>query len=154
MSLKIGQTAPQFSLDSTAGRIALKDLRGRKVILFFYPADDTPTCTKEACAFRADFADLEAAGAVVLGISPDDLNSHHKFSRKFKLPFTLLADPDHAIAEKYGVWTQKQLFGHKYMGVERTTFVIDSQGRIAKIFSKVRVKGHTALVLEAVKAAL
>src|SRR4029079_4266849 len=122
-----GKPAPSFSLPSTDGKtISLAGLKGKKVVLYFYPKDDTPGCTKEACAFRDAFADYKKAGAVLLGVSPDDLESHEKFRGKYELPFTLLADTGHAVAEKYGVWKEKLNYGKKYMGIERTTFVIDS----------------------------
>jgi thioredoxin-dependent peroxiredoxin len=154
MPLKIGQAAPAFSLPSTDGTpIALKDLKGQKVVLYFYPKDNTSGCTKEACAFRDALPDYRKSGAVVLGVSPDSLASHDKFRGKYDLPFTLLADEDHAVAEKYGAWKEKSLYGRKYMGIERTTFVIDTAGKIAAIFPKVKVEGHVDAVLHAVKAA-
>jgi len=152
MELKENETAPAFSLESDDGsKIALKDLKGKKVVLYFYPKDDTPGCTKEACNFRDGIADLKAAGAVVLGVSPDDAQSHETFRKKFHLPFSLLADPDHATAEKYGVWKEKSMYGKKYMGIERTTFIIDSAGKIARIFHKVKVDGHHEEVLAVLK---
>jgi len=154
MSVEEGKAAPAFSLDSTEGKaIALKDLKGKKVVLYFYPKDDTPGCTAEACNFRDSFGDFKKAGAVILGVSPDEVKSHDKFKAKFDLPFPLLADPDHAVAEKYGVWKEKSMYGKKYMGIERSTFVIDSAGKIAKIFSKVKVPEHHEEVLEAIKTA-
>jgi len=154
MALAEGKAAPAFSLESSEGKkVSLKDLKGKKVVLYFYPKDDTPGCTKEACAFRDAFKAYEDAGAVIYGVSPDDLKSHGKFINKFSLPFHLLADTDHAIAEKYGVWVEKSMYGKKYMGIERTTFVIDSTGKIARIFPKVKVDGHSDEVLAAVKAA-
>lgn len=154
MALAEGKAAPAFSLESSEGKkVSLKDLKGKKVVLYFYPKDGTPGCTKEACAFRDAFKAYEDAGAVIYGVSPDDLKSHGKFINKFSLPFHLLADTDHAIAEKYGVWVEKSMYGKKYMGIERTTFVIDSAGKIAKVFPKVKVDGHSDEVLAAVKAA-
>lgn len=154
MAVVEGQAAPAFSLESTEGRkISLHDLKGKKVVLYFYPKDDTPGCTKEACGFRDSFDVYKQAGAVVLGVSPDDVDSHEQFVSKYNLPFTLLADPDHAVAEKYEVWKEKTNYGKTYMGIERTTFIIDSMGKIAKIFPKVKVDGHVEEVLEAVKAA-
>ncbi len=154
MPLQTGQPAPDFSLDSTTGRpIALADLRGKKVVLYFYPKDDTPGCTTEACNFRDAFAEFEGANAVILGVSPDDVSSHHDFKNKFHLPFPLLADPDHKIAEAYDVWKEKSMYGKKYMGIERTTFVIDTQGNIATIFPKVKVDEHQKEVLAALQAA-
>jgi len=136
-----GKPAPAFALEATGGkRVALKDLKGQKVVLYFYPKDDTPGCTTEACNFRDHYATF--ADAVVLGLSPDGIGAHEKFKGKYKLPFELLADPDHAVAEKYGVWKEKSMYGRKYMGIERTTFVIDAAGKIAKIFPKVKVAEH------------
>jgi peroxiredoxin Q/BCP len=152
MALEIGKPLPDFSLESTDGkRISLKDLRGKKVVLYFYPEDDTPTCTKQACGFREVFAEFKKAGAVVLGISPDDVASHEKFRAKFKLPFTLLADPGHVVAEKYGVWGEKLNYGRKYMGIRRTTILVDAQGNVARVFERVRTAGHAERMLEALK---
>ncbi|HTV47997.1 MAG TPA: thioredoxin-dependent thiol peroxidase [Phycisphaerae bacterium] len=152
MELKVNDAAPAFLLQSNDGsKIALKDLKGKKVVLYFYPKDDTPGCTKEACNFRDGIADLKAAGAVVLGVSPDDVESHEKFRKKFGLPFPLLADTDHATAENYGVWKEKSMYGKTYMGIERTTFIINSAGKIARIFPKVKVDGHHEEVLAALK---
>ena len=149
-----GKKAPAFSLDSTEGRkLSLKDFAGRKVVLYFYPKDDTPGCTTEACNFRDAFEGYRKAGAIVLGVSPDDVGSHEKFRSKYSLPFTLLADPEHEVAEAYGVWKEKSMYGKKYMGVERTTFVIDSAGNVAKVFPKVKVDGHSDEVLAVVHAA-
>ena len=153
MSVEIGKAAPAFKLASTEGEVSLKDFKGKKVVLYFYPKDDTSGCTKEACGFRDALPDYRKAGAVVLGISPDSVKSHDKFRGKYDLPFTLLADEDHAIAEKYEVWKEKSMYGKKYMGIERTTFVIDSAGKVAQIFPKVKVDGHVEAVLEAVRAA-
>ena len=150
MAVKQGAAAPEFSLAATGGQIiSLKDLRGKKVVLYFYPKDDTPGCTKEACNFRDGIAAIEKAGAVVLGVSPDDVKSHEKFQAKYNLPFTLLADHDHHTAEAYGVWKGKSMYGRKYMGIERTTFIIDGAGKIARIFEKVKVDGHHEEVLAA-----
>ena len=149
---EIGKPAPAFTLPSTdGGTFSLKDLRGQTVVLYFYPKDDTSGCTKEACAFRDSQPDYRKSGAVVLGISPDSLKSHAKFQAKYNLPFTLLADEDHAVAEKYGVWKKKSMYGRKYMGIERTTFVIDATGKIAHIFPKVKVDGHVEAVLAAIR---
>ena len=153
MAISEKAPAPTFSLASTAGKnIGLKDLKGKKIVLYFYPKDDTPGCTKEACNFRDGIADLEKAGAVVLGVSPDDVASHEKFQKKFNLPFALLADTDHAVADAYGVWKEKSMYGKKYMGIERTTFIINGKGKIAKIFPKVKVEEHHAEVLAALAA--
>ena len=150
MAVEQGSAAPDFSLMATGGKtISLKDLRGKKVVLYFYPKDDTPGCTKEACNFRDGITAIEKAGAVVLGVSPDDIKSHEKFQAKYKLPFTLLADHDHHTAEAYGVWKGKSMYGRKYMGIERTTFIIDGAGKIARIFEKVKVDGHHEEVLAA-----
>ncbi|HVJ68400.1 MAG TPA: thioredoxin-dependent thiol peroxidase [Caulifigura sp.] len=150
--LKVGDKAPEFSLESGAGdTVKLKDLKGQPVILYFYPKDDTSGCTKEACDFRDTQPAIKKAGAVVLGVSPDSVASHVKFAKKYELPFTLLSDPDHAVAEKYGVWVEKSMYGRKYMGIERTTFLIDANGRIAEIWKKVKVPGHVDAVLTAVK---
>jgi len=149
MSVDEGKMAPAFSLESTEGKtISLKDLKGKKVVLYFYPKDDTSGCTSEACDFRDGFAEFKKAGAVIWGVSPDDLKKHAKFRSKYELPFTLLADPEHVVAEKYGVWKEKSMYGRKYMGIERTTFVIDESGRVVKIFGKVKVPGHAGAVLE------
>jgi peroxiredoxin Q/BCP len=147
--LKPGDKAPAFSLTSDAGEtVSLSELAGRKVVLFFYPKDDTSGCTAEACEFRDHWAEVRRAGAVVLGVSPDGAESHEKFKRKYRLPFTLLADPDHAVAERYGVWGEKAMYGRKYFGILRTTFVIDGKGSIVHVFERVKPKGHARQVLE------
>lgn len=151
--IKEGNKAPSFSLPSTEGkRVSLKDLAGKNVVLYFYPKDDTPGCTREACQFRDSLPDLESANAVVLGVSPDSLGSHEKFQKKYKLPFTLLSDEDHSVAEKYGVWREKKNYGRTYMGIVRSTFIIDREGRLSKIFSNVKVDGHAEKVLEALQS--
>jgi len=143
-----GKPVPDFSLPSTgAGPFKLSSARGKTVVLYFYPADDTPGCTKEACNFRDDYLQYRTARAVILGVSPDDETSHQKFKKKFNLPFPLLADKGHKVCEKYGVWAKKSTFGKQYMGVIRSTFIIDPKGRIAKIFEKVRVPEHSQEVL-------
>jgi peroxiredoxin Q/BCP len=148
--LKVGDKAPAFSLDTDdGGRIALKDLKGKQVVLYFYPKDDTSGCTTEACEFRDNWKAVKARGAVVLGVSPDSVASHDKFKTKYKLPFTLLADPDHSTAEAYGAWGEKSMYGRKYQGILRSTFIIDQAGRISTIFPKVKPKGHAAEVLAA-----
>lgn len=148
--LESGMKAPEFSLAADDGTtVALKDLRGKPVVLYFYPKDDTPGCTKEACEFRDSWRDVQRAGAVVLGVSPDSVGSHEKFKRKYNLPFPLLADPDHAVAEAYGAWGEKSMYGRKHEGILRTTFLIDREGRIARVFEKVKPEGHAAEVLAA-----
>jgi peroxiredoxin Q/BCP len=148
--LKEGSTAPAFKTkDATGETISLKDLRGQKVVLYFYPKDDTPGCTKEACSFRDAFSQYKKKGIAVLGVSPDSEASHQKFVTKYKLPFTLLADTDKTIAEAYGVWGEKKFMGRTYMGVHRTTFLIDEKGKIKKIFEKVKPEDHASEVLEA-----
>jgi thioredoxin-dependent peroxiredoxin len=145
-----GQKAPDFTLPSSeGGEISLKGLRGKSVVLYFYPKDDTPGCTKEACAFRDSQAAIKKRGAVVLGVSGDSLESHDKFKAKYKLNFPLLADPDKAVAKKYGAWGEKVMYGKKVTGMIRSTFVIDGEGVVRKVFPKVRVDGHAEKVLEA-----
>ena len=149
--LKPNDIAPDFELQADDGStVRLSDFRGRKLVLFFYPKDDTPGCTIEACEFRDRNQDLAASGAVVLGVSPDTVESHRKFRDKYGLDFRLLADTDHRVAEAYGVWQQKSMYGRKYWGVARTTFLIDEEGRIARVFEKVKPAGHAAEVLEAI----
>jgi peroxiredoxin Q/BCP len=145
----IGKPAPDFTLPSTSGQmVSLKQFKGKKtVVLFFYPNDDTPSCTKEACGFRDLTAEFEKADAVVIGISADPMESHLAFQAKHRLPYELLTDADATAAKAYGVWKQKNLYGNKFMGIERTTFVIDRTGRIAQIYPKVKVEGHVADVL-------
>jgi peroxiredoxin Q/BCP len=150
--LEPGQPAPDFTLPDQDGRpVSLSSRRGSKVVLYFYPKDDTPGCTKEACAFRDARADYEKLGAQVLGISPDTAASHRKFADKYGLPFTLLADPDKTVCQAYGVWKEKTLYGKKSMGVERTTVLIDENGVIRRVFPRVRVEGHSEKVLEALR---
>lgn len=153
--LKPGDKAPPFVLPADDGStIALHDLKGKKVVLYFYPKDDTSGCTKEACGFRDSWRDVQRLGAVVLGVSPDGVTSHAKFKQKYSLPFPLLADERHEVAEAYGVWGEKSMYGRKYMGVLRSTFVIDEQGRIARVFEKVKPEGHAAEVLAALNGAI
>jgi peroxiredoxin Q/BCP len=148
-----GQSAPDFTLaDQDGKKVTLSKLKGSPVVVYFYPKDDTPGCTKEACDFRDGFANYKQAGATILGISPDSAASHAKFAQKFELPFTLLADDDKKVCEAYGVWKEKSMYGKKYMGVERTTFVIDAKGIVRRIFPKVKVDGHSSAVLDAIKA--
>ncbi len=145
--------APDFSALTDAGStLTLSSLRGQLVVLYFYPKDDTPGCTVEACGFRDAFPQFNGLDAVILGVSPDSVTKHRKFKGKYQLPFTLIADTDHAIAEAYGVWAQKSMFGRKYWGVVRTTVLIDRDGRIARVFPKVSVPGHVQEVQEAVEA--
>lgn len=144
--------APAFKLlDETGASRSLADYLGRPVVLYFYPADDTPGCTKEACSFRDDYAVYEQAGIVILGVSPDSPRSHAKFKAKYNLPFTLLADDGHQVCDLYGVWGNKKLWGHEYEGVLRTTFLIDERGMLKKIFPNVKPDGHSAEVLAALK---
>ncbi|HTB21223.1 MAG TPA: thioredoxin-dependent thiol peroxidase [bacterium] len=150
--LTIGQKAPDFDLPSSEGASqSLKALKGRTVVLYFYPKDDTPGCTVEACEFGTNHGSLKRAGAVVLGVSPDGLESHAKFIAKFGLPFALLADEGHHTAEDYGVWVLKSMYGKEYMGVQRSTFLIDASGTIRRIWPKVKPEGHAAEVLAALK---
>jgi peroxiredoxin Q/BCP len=150
LKLKEGDKAPEFSVNTSGGgKISLTDFKGKNVILYFYPKDDTPGCTKEACAFRDHFADFKKRGAVVLGVSPDSVKSHDKFVGKFKLPFTLLADEDKKIVEAYGVWGEKSFMGRKYLGVYRVTFLIGPDGRIKKIWPEVKPDEHAQEVLAA-----
>jgi peroxiredoxin Q/BCP len=148
--LKEADPAPEFSGDTPgAGRISLKEFRGKNVVLYFYPRDDTPGCTKEACGFRDQFAAFKKKGAVVLGVSVDPVKSHDKFAAKFKLPFPLLADEDKKIVQAYGVWGEKSFMGRKYQGTHRVTFLIGPEGRIRKIWPKVKPAEHAAEVLAA-----
>jgi peroxiredoxin Q/BCP len=150
--LKEGMEAPNIKLDTDAGEpFELAFLRGRHVVLYFYPKADTPGCTKEACAFRDTTPKFNAAKTVVVGVSPDTSAAQAKFKQKFDLPFILLADTEHKAAETYGVWKEKNMYGKKYWGVDRTTFVIDPEGKIKKIFPKVKVEGHADEVLAALQ---
>jgi len=147
--LKAGDTAPKFTLPSSDGNeISLTDFRGKKVVLYFYPKDETPGCTIEACSFRDDLSAFKRKGAVVLGISVDSVESHKRFAGKHSLPFPLLSDEEKKVVRAYGVWKQKNRYGRKFMGTERTTFIIDEQGIIKHIFARVQVDGHTKEVLE------
>jgi thioredoxin-dependent peroxiredoxin len=146
--LKENDAAPEFELQNQDGEtVRLVDLKGKKVILYFYPKDDTPGCTAQACDIRDHYAEFKKRGALIFGVSPDTVRSHKKFEEKYGLPFPLLADEGHAVADKYGVWGEKSMYGKKYFGVDRTTFVIDEQGRIAKIFPKVKPSEHVDQVL-------
>lgn len=148
----VGDKAPAFTLEDQSGEtVKLSDFKGKTVVLYFYPKDDTPGCTREACAFRDEHSALKKAGAVVLGVSPDSGPSHAKFAGKFKLPFPLLADTDHAVSEKYGAWGEKSLYGRKFMGITRSTFLIDASGKVARVWPKVKVDGHVDQVLEAIR---
>jgi len=143
-----GDIAPDFELADQDGRpVKLSDFRGRKVILYFYPKDDTSGCTTQACGLRDSASEIDTRNAVVLGVSPDSAKSHRKFADKYELPFTLLADTDHRIAEQYGVWKEKSMYGRKYWGNERTTFLIDAQGRITEVLHKVKPAAHVEDVL-------
>jgi peroxiredoxin Q/BCP len=148
-----GKPAPDFELKSDSGEsVKLSDLRGKQVVLYFYPKDDTPGCTTQACGIRDAYGDFEQAGAVVLGVSPDDERSHVKFKKKFDLPFTLLADEEHRVAEEYGVWAEKKFMGRKYWGVERSTFVIGEDGNVKKVMHKVKPDTHADDVLATLRA--
>jgi peroxiredoxin Q/BCP len=148
--LKVGDKAPDFTVLNDSGeKVKLSDLKGKKVVLYFYPKDDTPGCTKEACSFRDGIAEIKKKGAVVLGVSVDSVESHKKFKNKFGLNFPLLADTDKKLVEAYGTWKEKSMYGKKYMGIERTTFIIDEQGRISHVFPKVKVDEHYDEVLRA-----
>ena len=150
LSLKEGDQAPEFTaLTNDGGKVSLSDFKGKNVVLYFYPRDDTPGCTKEACGFRDGFAAFKKKGAVILGVSTDPVKSHAKFVEKFKLPFTLLADEDKKIVEAYGVWGEKSFMGRKYMGTNRVTFLIGPDGRIKKIWPEVKPEEHAAEVLAA-----
>ncbi|MCE9593867.1 MAG: thioredoxin-dependent thiol peroxidase [Planctomycetes bacterium] len=150
--LAVGAAAPAFELESTGGkRVSLSGLKGKKVVLYFYPKDDTPGCTREACGFRDESAPLKKAGAVVLGVSKDTLASHAKFRAKYELPFELLSDPDNAVAKNYGAFGKKILYGKEIVGTIRSTFLIDEAGKVAAIWSPVKVDGHVEKVLAAVK---
>ena len=153
MSVEIGEKAPDFTLPTDGnGCVTLSALKGKKVVLYFYPKDDTSGCTAEACGFRDAFPDYGGTGSVVIGISKDSVVSHDKFKKKYGLTFPLVSDEDGKICEKYGTWVQKSLYGRKYMGIERATFLIDKTGTVAKVWHKVKVPGHVDEVLQAVKA--
>ena len=150
ITLSEGDKAPTFTSNDQNGKaVSLADFKGKKVVLYFYPEDDTPTCTIEACNLRDNYALLKKEGIVILGVSPDDEKKHKKFEQKFALPFTLIADADKKIIDKYGVWGEKNLYGRKYMGLHRTTFLIDEKGIIKRIFKKPRSKIHSEEILKA-----
>lgn len=150
--LQAGDAAPDFTLQDGAGSaVSLRDLRGRKVIVYFYPKDDTPGCTIEACGFRDQGPGLAGSGAEVLGISPDGVDSHARFAAKFALPFRLLSDPQHQVAEAFGAWGERTLYGRKFMGILRSTFLVDEAGRVARAWPRVRVEGHAEEVLAALR---
>ncbi|MEM7056868.1 MAG: thioredoxin-dependent thiol peroxidase [Pseudomonadota bacterium] len=152
--LQVGDKAPDFSLPANGDQtISLKDHKGKKVVLYFYPKDDTPGCTKEAVGFSEHLGDFEAAGAVVLGMSKDPVKKHDKFVAKHELGVSLLSDENDAVTEAYGAWVEKSMYGKKYMGIERSTFLIGEDGKLLQIWRKVKVPGHVEAVLEAVKAA-
>ncbi|MFL5740920.1 MAG: thioredoxin-dependent thiol peroxidase [Flavisolibacter sp.] len=147
--LKEGEKAPAFTgVDQEGNKISISDFRGQKLVLYFYPEDDTPTCTVQACNLRDNYALLKRNGFVVLGVSPDEPKKHRRFIDKFSLPFTLISDPDHKIIDKYGVWGEKNLYGRNYMGLHRTTFVIDEKGVIRKIFVRPKNKAHAEEIIE------
>ena len=151
--LQVGQKAPDFTvLNDKDEKVKLSDFKGQKIVLYFYPKDDTPGCTKEACAFRDGFKEIKKLGAAVIGVSADSVASHQKFKSKFDLNFPLLADTDKKMIEAYGTWKEKSMYGRKYMGIERTTFIIDEKGRISHIFPKVKVGEHYDEVIEALKS--
>ncbi|MFA5060185.1 MAG: thioredoxin-dependent thiol peroxidase [Candidatus Omnitrophota bacterium] len=151
--INVGDKAPEFNVPGSNGEnIALKDFKGKKsVVLYFYPKDDTPGCTVEACGFRDQIKSIAGIDAVVLGVSPDPVDSHKKFIQKFKLPFILLSDVDKKICQDYGVWVGKSMYGRKYMGVARTTFIIGKDGKVVKVFEKVKPEGHEAEVIATLK---
>lgn len=147
--LSVGKKAPAFSLKDGEGKtVRLADFKGRRLVIYFYPKDMTPGCTTEACAFRDDYAAIQAAGAAVVGVSTDDSASHARFSAKYELPFPLLSDPDHTMIEKYGAWAEKSMYGKKYWGVTRMTYIIDEDGKVAHVFPKVKPADHSREVLE------
>jgi peroxiredoxin Q/BCP len=150
MNLQPGDAAPNFTaLNQRGESVSLSDFRGKKVVIYFYPKDDTPGCTAQACNLRDNYSDLQQAGYEVIGVSGDGVKSHDKFANKYELPFTLVADEDKAINEAYGVWKEKSMYGRTYMGTARTTFVIDEEGIITDVIEKVKTKDHTAQILKA-----
>ncbi|KQX61526.1 MULTISPECIES: thioredoxin-dependent thiol peroxidase [unclassified Paenibacillus] len=150
---KAKRLAPSFTLPASNGKnVSLQDFKGKKLVIYFYPQDNTPTCTQQSCDFRDYNGKFAQLGVEVIGISPDELKAHDKFIAKYELPFLLLSDPDHQVAEKFGVWAWKKLYGREYMGIVRSTFLIDEEGYIVKEWSKVRIKNHVQSVLDAVMA--
>jgi peroxiredoxin Q/BCP len=150
--IKEGNAAPQFSLENQDGKkVGLSDYLGKPIVLYFYPKDDTPGCTTEACGFRDGYSEYRKLGAEILGISPDSVKSHQKFQGKYDLPFTLLSDPAHQVAEQYGVWGLKKNYGREYEGIFRTTFLIGKDGKVSRVFEGVKPSGHSQEVLEALK---
>jgi peroxiredoxin Q/BCP len=153
MSVSEGKKAPAFNMPTDGGgRVSLKDLKGRNVVLYFYPKDDTPGCTKEACGFRDALPDFAKVDAVVIGVSKDSVARHDKFKARYDLPFTLASDEDGTVCDKYGTWVEKSLYGRKYMGIERATFLIDATGTVRRIWHKVKVAGHVDDVLATLKS--
>ena len=151
-SVTVGAKAPDFDMPADGGgEVSLKSLKGKNVVLYFYPKDDTPGCTTEACAFRDSLPDFSKVKAAIVGVSRDDVMSHEKFKKKFKLPFPLASDEDGKVCAAYGVWVEKSMYGRKYMGIERSTFLIDGKGIVRAIWRKVKVNGHAGEVLAAVK---
>lgn len=151
--LEVGDQAPDFALDGVDGsgeqvHVRLSELRGSSVVLYFYPKDDTPGCTRQACGLRDEWSAIRETDAVVLGVSPDSLDRHRKFSSKYDLPFTLLSDPDHEVTEAYGVWKEKSMYGRKYWGIERSTFIIGPDGRVEEALRRVRPRAHASQVLD------
>jgi thioredoxin-dependent peroxiredoxin len=151
MALELGRKAPDFTLPSAEGDVRLSDYRGQKVVLYFYPHDMTPTCTQQACEWRDAHMDVLANNAVVLGVSTDETDSHVRFADKYNLPFVLLSDPKHKVCQKYGVWQLKKLYGREYMGIVRSTFLIDEKGKLIREWRNIRLKGHTDNVLAAIR---
>ncbi|MBU5689484.1 MAG: thioredoxin-dependent thiol peroxidase [Candidatus Aenigmarchaeota archaeon] len=148
--MKVGDMVPDIKVKDMGGKdVSLKDFKGKKIVLYFYPKDDTPGCTLEACSFRDNYEKIEKLGVKVIGVSADDIESHKKFTAKHKLPFILLSDKEHKLAEAFGVWKQKSFMGKKFFGIERTTFIIDEKGKIIHIFQKVKPQGHAEEVIEA-----
>jgi peroxiredoxin Q/BCP len=153
MSVQLGDKAPDFTLPTDGGgKVSLSELRGKKVVLYFYPKDDTSGCTAEACGFRDSLQDYRGVDAVVIGVSKDSVAAHDKFKKKYELPFTLASDANSDVCEKYGVWVEKSMYGRKYMGIERATYLIDGDGAVRGVWRKVKVPGHVAEVLKAAKA--